>query len=56
MLVVGDQDATRPAGHARSSKHRKVDELIASGQEIGVLRESDFVRLVGLETLSTHHR
>lgn len=53
MLVVGDQDVTKLAGHVRSSKHRKAEELIASGQEIRVLRESDFMRLVGLEALST---
>jgi len=53
MLVVGDQDVTRLAGHGRSSKHRRAEELIASGQAIRVLRESDFMRLVGLEALAT---
>lgn len=52
MLVVGDQDVTKLAGHVKSSKYRRAEELIASGQAIRILRESDFMRLVGLEDLS----
>ena len=48
MLVVGDQDVTKLAGHLRSSKHRKAEGLIAAGQEIRILRESDFMELVVL--------
>jgi DNA polymerase-3 subunit epsilon len=49
LLVVGDQDVTRLAGHDRSSKHRKAEDLIARGQPLRILRESDFMRLVELE-------
>lgn len=46
MLVVGDQDLTRLAGHERSSKHRKAEELIGRGQLIRILAETDFVRMM----------
>ena len=46
MLVVGDQDLRRLAGHEKSSKHMKAEELIAKGQPIRILGESDFMRIV----------
>ncbi len=46
LLVVGNQDIHRLAGHLKSSKHRKAEALIASGQKIRILSESDFIRLV----------
>lgn len=46
ILVVGDQDISCLAGHEKSSKHRKAEELIKSGQKIRILGESDFVKLV----------
>lgn len=46
LLVVGDQDVTRLAGHQKSSKHRKAEELISEGQEIRILRETDFRALI----------
>lgn len=49
LLVVGDQDVTKLAGHEKSSKHRKAEALISAGQSIRILRESDFARLVSLE-------
>lgn len=48
MLVVGDQDLLKLAGHEKSNKHRKAEELIKNGQVIRILRESDFARLVEL--------
>lgn len=48
MLVVGDQDIKRLAGHERSSKHRKAEELAAKGVRIRILKESDFKELVRL--------
>lgn len=48
ILVVGDQDVKRLAGHEKSAKHRKAEKLIAEGQSIRILRESDFVELVAL--------
>lgn len=48
MLVVGDQDVTRLAGHEMSTKHRRAEELSAAGQAIRILRESDFAALVAL--------
>jgi DNA polymerase-3 subunit epsilon len=46
LLVVGDQDIRRLAGEEKSSKHRKADELIAKGQPIRILCESDFEHLL----------
>lgn len=48
LLVVGDQDVQRLAGHAKSSKHRKAEDLILKGHPIRILRESDFQELVSL--------
>ncbi len=49
ILVVGDQDIRRLAGKERSSKHIKAEKLLAQGQPIRILGESDFRLLVGLE-------
>jgi DNA polymerase-3 subunit epsilon len=46
MLVVGDQDLRRLAGHEKSSKHMKAEHLIGEGQLIRILGESDFMRIV----------
>jgi DNA polymerase-3 subunit epsilon len=47
LLIVGDQDVTRLAeGQTKSSKHIKAEALIAKGQPIRILRETDFLRLV----------
>ncbi len=47
LLVVGDQDIRLLAGHSKSSKHRKAEKLISDGQAIRILREADFLTLVG---------
>lgn len=46
LLVVGDQDLRKLAGHEKSSKHRKAEELIRGGRQIQILSESDFRRFV----------
>lgn len=46
LLVVGDIDVARTAGHEKSSKHRKAEELIAHGAPIRIIRETDFRLLV----------
>lgn len=46
MLVVGDQDLRKLAGHEKSSKHMKAEQLIGKGQQIRILGESDFMRIV----------
>lgn len=46
LLVVGDQDICRLAGHEKSTKHRKAEELMAKGQRIRIIGESDFQRLL----------
>ena len=46
LLVVGDTDVRRLAGHEKSSKHRKAEALIAKGVPIRVIRETDFRALV----------
>lgn len=45
LLVVGDQDVKKLAGHKKSSKHRKAEELIEKGIPIRILKESDFKEL-----------
>ncbi len=45
ILVVGDQDVTKLAGKEKSSKHQKAERLIKKGQQIRILRESDFKEL-----------
>lgn len=46
MLVVGDQDIDKLAGHEKSSKLRKAEELIAKGQPLRIVGEADFMSLV----------
>jgi len=46
LLVVGDIDVQRLAGHEKSSKHRKAEELMAKGLPIRIIRETDFRELV----------
>jgi len=46
LLVVGDQDVSKLAGHEKSNKHRKAEELILKGQAIRIIRETDFRELV----------
>jgi len=47
LLVVGDQDTKLLAGHDKSIKHRKAEELSAKGIRIRILGESDFKALIG---------
>jgi DNA polymerase-3 subunit epsilon len=42
ILIVGDQDMHKLAGHELSNKHRKALDLIQAGQAIRIIRESDF--------------
>ena len=46
LLVVGDQDVRKLAGHEKSAKHRKAQEMIARGQRIRIISESDFQHIV----------
>jgi len=46
ILVVGDQDVTKLAGHEKSSKQRKAEKLAANGQQIRIIWEKDFIGLV----------
>ena len=45
ILVVGTQDERRLQGYAKSSKHRRAEELIEMGHNIRILTESDFWHL-----------
>ncbi len=49
LLVVGIQDIDRLAGYNKSSKHRKAEQLIQSGQAIRIITEKDFIQLVEIE-------
>jgi DNA polymerase-3 subunit epsilon len=53
ILVVGDQDIRRLAGHEKSSKHRKAEDLIIKGQSIRIIGESDFLRIVRVDVEPT---
>ena len=45
ILVVGDQDLRLTKGQEKSSKHRKCEQLIAAGQTIKIVRETDFTSM-----------
>lgn len=45
LLVVGDQDLDKLNGHDKSSKHRKVESLIAEGKPIRIVGEADFMAM-----------
>lgn len=47
-LVIGDQDISKLAGHEKSSKHRRAEELIKKGYQIRILKESDFQEIINL--------
>ena len=50
ILVVGDQGIGKlRSGENRSSKHRKAEELIASGLPLRIIGESDFLTMCGQE-------
>lgn len=48
LLVVGDQDIQKLAGHEKSAKHRKVEALIEKGHPIRILGETDFKEIIAL--------
>ncbi len=49
LLVVGDQDISTLAGHSKSSKHRRAEELQREGHKIKILGETDFLKLIEIE-------
>lgn len=52
MLIVGDQDVSKLAGHEKSSKHRKAEQLISKGVPIRIIRETDFKEIVALSEIA----
>lgn len=47
LLIVGDQDVTKLSpGQSKSSKHLKAEALIAKGQQVRILRETDFRSMI----------
>jgi hypothetical protein len=52
ILVVGDQDLRRTKGSAKSSKHRKAEDLIVAGATIRIVGESDFMLMVGQDSIA----
>ncbi|MEM1390272.1 MAG: exonuclease domain-containing protein [Pseudomonadota bacterium] len=46
ILVVGMQDLNRLNGADKSSKHRKVEDLISRGADIQILSEKDFMEII----------
>ena len=49
FLVVGNQDIRRLAGHKKSSKYRKAEEMISKGQKIQIPAEDDFRELISID-------
>ncbi len=45
LLIVGDQDLAQLAGHTKSAKHRRAEELIEKGQALRIIGESEFLTL-----------
>lgn len=52
ILVVGNQDIRVLAGHDKSGKHRRAEELIREGQSIRILSENSFFALIGESSLT----
>lgn len=50
LLVVGDQDIDRLAGKEKSSKHLKAEKMIADGQAITIIGETDFLVLSSIKS------
>lgn len=48
LLVVGDQDVSKLAGHTKSSKHREAEQRIQNGYPIRIVKESDFKKLINI--------
>ncbi|MSR59116.1 MAG: transposase [Planctomycetaceae bacterium] len=48
LLIVGDQDVRKLAGHDKSKKHRKAEQLVEKGQPIRILRETDFLAMASI--------
>jgi DNA polymerase-3 subunit epsilon len=46
ILVIGDQDVSKLAGHEKSAKQRKAEQLVAEGHPIHIIYEADFKALV----------
>ncbi len=45
-LVVGTQDLSHLAGHEKSSKHRKAEDLAKDGFSIQIITEEDFLEII----------
>lgn len=46
LLIVGDQDSRKLAGYTKSSKQRKAEDLISSGQQLRIIGEDDFFAMI----------
>ena len=46
ILVIGEQDLSKLAGHEKSIKQRKAELLVAAGNSIKIIYEADFKALV----------
>lgn len=49
LLVVGDQDISTLAGHDKSSKHRRAEEMLRDGHKIKILGETEFLKLIAID-------
>lgn len=49
ILVVGDQDVTKLAGHAKSKKHRDAEAANENGRPVRILKEADFATLIAIQ-------
>lgn len=49
LLVVGEQDLRATKGQEKSAKHRKAEKLISEGQNLRIVGEDDFLRMVSAD-------
>jgi len=49
FLVIGDEGSALLGEGRMSSKHKKAEKLIASGVEINIISESEFIELLGTQ-------
>lgn len=45
IVVIGDTDVRRLAGHEKSAKHRKAEKMMAEGLPVRLIRETDFLKM-----------
>jgi len=55
ILVVGDADLRKLAGHDKSAKHRRAEQLIRDGALLRIIGETDFRLMIGADQIELVH-